>query len=175
VKNLIPLAALICLLSTLGAAATESQNEVLQFDLGAGWKDVSHTESGKRHTVTFIREGDDAAHWKERVTYMYGANSRGQRPPRQEAEDIQKFTEKTFRHDLVDFNIIAADETSVLYEFHTKWSAQTHEQHVITRIVHSQHNWFDLSYVTREPEFGADQRAQWIKTLTDATVKTAQP
>jgi hypothetical protein len=136
---------------------------------------MRHADEGKRHTVDFIREGDDPAHWKERVTYQYGANSRGERPPRQEVEEIQKFTEKTFRQDLESFNIISVDETSALYEFHTKWSAQSHEQHVITRIVHSQHNWFDLSYASRKPDFDLETRAWWIKTLSDATIKSTQP
>jgi hypothetical protein len=185
VKKLLPLVALICLLSTFAATkpatkpttelATEFPDEVLHFDLGAGWHDVNHTETGKRQTITFLREGDQLAHWKERVTYTYGPKLRGFLSPQKEAEEIKRYTAKTFRQDLVAFNIISADDSIVLYEWNTKWSAQTHEQHDLTRILQGQHNWFDLSYVSRKSDYDLATRAWWIKTLTDATIKTAQP
>jgi len=173
-KKIILLSALVCFFAALGVAAVgwKSDNEILQFDLGGGWKDVGHDEKGKGHTITFRREGEDVDRWKEQVTYTYGPKSHFLLTPEKEANSVKTLMQKEWR-DNVEFNVIMADETRVLYEWHTKWSAQTHEQHDVTLVVHGKQNWFDLSYVNREKDFSPETRQQWITTLSNATIKTA--
>lgn len=70
-KKLIVLAAFLSLVSWAGATAPDSQNEVLNFKIGDDWKAVRHSDTGKGHSITYIREGDDIGHWKRSLpTYM---------------------------------------------------------------------------------------------------------
>lgn len=170
-KKLIVLAAFLSLVSWAGATAPDSQNEVLNFKIGDDWKAVRHSDTGKGHSITYIREGDDIGHWKEIFTYLYGARRRGLRPPDQEFSILKRDTEKQWPG-LTDWNVIAQDENSILYEWHTKWSARTHEEWNITRIIHTKNNWFTLMYVARVHESAPDTRAQWIKAFSDASIST---
>ena len=171
-KKLILLAAfLVSLVSWAGAMAADSQTEVLKFKIGTDWKAVRHSDTGKGHSITYIREGDDINHWKEILTYLYGARRRGLQTPDKEFNVLKRDTEKQWPG-LTDWNVIAQDENSILYEWHTQWSARTHEEWNITRIVHTKNNWFTLMYVARVHELAPDTRAQWIKTFSDATTST---
>jgi hypothetical protein len=69
-KELIALAAFVCLVSWAGARPADSQKEVLNFKIGDDWKAVSHSDTGRGHSITYIREGDDINHWKEIISYL---------------------------------------------------------------------------------------------------------
>lgn len=170
-KKLIARAAFVCLVSWVGATAADSQKEVLNFKIGDDWKAVSHSDTGRGHSIKYIREGDDINHWKETFTYLYGVRTRGLRPPDKELSKLEADVEKQLPG-LTDWNVIAKDENSILYEWHTKWSVRAHEECNITRIIHSKYNWFTLIYVARVPELTPETRAQWIKTFSDATIST---
>jgi hypothetical protein len=165
------LAAFVCLVSWAGARAGDSQKEVLNFKIGDDWKAVSHSDTGRGHSITYIREGDDLEHWKEIFTYLYGVRRRGLRPPDQEFSILRRDVEKRLPG-LTDWSVIAQDDSSILYEWHTNWSARTHEEWNITRIIHTKYNWFTLTYAARVHELAPDTRAQWIKTFSDATIGT---
>jgi hypothetical protein len=170
-KKFIVLAALVCVVSWVGATAGDSQQEFLNFQIGNDWKTVRHSDTGKGHAVTYIRDGDEIIHWKEIFTYLYGARKRGLQSPDKEFNVLKRDTEKQLPG-LTDWNVIAQDENSILYEWHTQWSARTHEEWNITRIVHTKSNWFTLMYVARVHELAPDTRTQWIRTFSDATIST---
>jgi hypothetical protein len=170
-KKLILRVAIVCLLSSVGAAAADSHIEVLKFNIGDDWKTVGHSDTGSGHSIRYIRDGDDINHWKETFTYLFGVRRRGLRPPEKEFSTLEADTEKQWPG-LTDWNVIAKDEDSILYEWHMKWSARTHEECNISRIIHTKYNWFTLLYVARVHELAPDTRAQWIKILSDATVST---
>jgi hypothetical protein len=168
-KKLIVLAAFACLISWVGAKAADSHNEVLNFKIGDDWKAVSLSDAGRGHLITYIREGDDINHWKEIFTYLYGVRRRGLRPPDQEYGVLKRDTEKQWPG-LTNWSVIAQDENSILYEWHTDWSARTKEECNITRIIHTKYNWFTLTYAAKVHELAPDTRAQWIKTFSDVTI-----
>jgi hypothetical protein len=170
-KKLIVRAALVCLVSWVGTTAADSQKEVLDFKIGDDWKVASHSDTGRGHTITYIREGDDLNHWKETFSYLHGVRRRGLQPPDKEFSVLKANMEKRWPG-LTDWNVIAKDEESILYEWHTKWSVRTHEECNITRIIHGKYNWFTLTYAARVQELAPDTRAQWIKTFSDATIST---
>ena len=170
-KKLLVLAAFVCFVSWVGAAAGDSQKEVLNFKIGDDWKIVSHSDRGKVHSVTYIREGDDINHWKEIFDYTIGVRGRGTRPPEKELSVVEADLEKKWPGQ-TEWNVISQDENSILYERHTKWSAVTHEERSITRIIHGKYSWFMLTYTARVRDLAPDTRAQWIKTFSDATIST---
>ena len=170
-KKLIVLAAFACAVSWMAATAADSHKEVLNFKIGDDWKAVSHSETGHGHSIEYLRGGDDINHWKEKFAYLYGVRKRGLRPPDEELEVLQKDIEKRWPS-LTDWNVIARNENSILYEWHLKWSARTHEEWNITRIIHTKYNWFTLTYTARAPELTPETRDLWIKTFSDATIST---
>jgi len=170
-KKLIVLAAFVCAVSWMAATAADSHNEVLNFKIEDDWKAGSHSETSHGHSIMYFHGGDDINHWKENFTYLYGVRKRGLRPPDEELKVLQADMEKRWPG-LTDWNVIARDENSILYEWHLKWSARTHEECNITRIIHTKYNWFTLTYAARVPELTPETRDLWIKTFSDATIST---
>jgi hypothetical protein len=168
-KKLIALVAFVCLVSWVGARAANSHNEALNFKIGDDWKVASNSDTGRGHSIKYVREGDDLDHWKEIFSYSHGVRTRGLRPPDQEFSMIKRDIEKQWPG-LTDWSVIAQDENSILYERHTNWSARTHEEWNIGRIVHTKYSWFTISYTARVHELPPDTRAQWIKTFSDVTI-----
>ena len=164
---------LVCLVSWVGATAADSQKEVLNFKIGDDWKAVSHSDTGRHHSITYIREGDNINQWKEIFIYAYGVRRRGLLRPDKELSVLEADMEKQWPGQM-DWNVIAQDESSILYERHTKSSVRTLEERGITRIIHGKYNWFTLTYVARLHDLAPDTRAQWIKTFSDATIDTAR-
>ena len=170
-KKLLATVAFASLFSLAGVIAADSPKEVLNFKIGDDWKAVSHSESGKGGSITYIREGDDLSHWKEIFTYLHGVRRRGLRSPEKELGDVEA-NEKKKSPGLMEWNIVSQDENSILFESHTKWSTLTHEQRAIMRIIHGKYNWYTLSYAAKVHDLDPDTRAQWIKTFSDAAITT---
>jgi hypothetical protein len=176
-KKLIVLATFVCLIARVGVTAADSPKEVLNFKIGDDWKVAAHSDEHDSHSIIYIREGDDIDHWKERFSYLYGPRRRGLQSPDKEFNTLKRDMEKQWPG-LTDWNVIAQDENSILFEWHTAWSAQTHDEWNILRIIHTKKNWFTLRYAARAHELAPDTRAQWIKNFSDATVSddsTASP
>src|ERR1022692_2362409 len=70
-----------------------------------------------------------------------------------------------------EWNVIAQDENSILFEWRSK-PCPASDEHQIARIFHGKHNWFALLYTAKVYELAPDTREQWIKTLGAATIDT---
>jgi hypothetical protein len=171
-KNRIVFVAFVCIDLRVGAAAPDSPKEVLNFKIGDDWKVIANSETGHGHSVTYARDADAGNPWKERVAYLYGARKRGLQAPEKEFRVLEADTEKRWPG-LTEWKAISQDENSILYEWHIQWSASTHEEWNISRIIHTKHSWFTWMYTARAPELAPETRTQWIKTFSDATVVAA--
>jgi hypothetical protein len=163
----------VCCSLMLPAASAAAQPEKLSFTLGLDWGSVSTSEQNGHVTIEYLRHGDDAVDPKERFAYQNGI-LRGKNTPEQEFERIKADSEKRCPGTTV-WNVIAQDESSILYESQSKQCRGEPGSHVITRIIHGKHNFFVLIYVSMGDSLEPATRTKWIGTLQDASVETEAP
>jgi hypothetical protein len=63
-KKLMPIVALVCLISSVVAAAAETQSEGLEIAMGPEWKPAFSAHTRKLTHLEFIRVGADIDNWK---------------------------------------------------------------------------------------------------------------
>jgi hypothetical protein len=59
-----------------------------------------------------------------------------------------------------------------LYEWHAKECLGQPEQHELARIIYGKHNVFFLHYAAKVHELTPDTRAEWIKRLSAAFIRS---
>jgi|HubBroStandDraft_1064217.scaffolds.fasta_scaffold09832_3 hypothetical protein len=164
---------LFCCSLVLPAVAAAAQPETLSLTLGLDWSSVSTREQRGHVTIEYLRHGDDIDHPKERFAYQNGI-LRSKNTPEQEFERIKADTEKDCPG-ATEWNVIAQDESSILYESQSKRCRGEPDSHVITRIIHGKHNFFALIYVSMGDSLEPATRTKWIGILQDASVETEAP
>lgn len=117
--------------------------------------------------MEFVRKGDDINNWKELVTFQNfgrkGALSRhGAMPSPEDFLDSQKALREKECPGATEWNIIAQDENSIVYEWQAKPCAGWPEQHEMAKIVYGWYNIFILHYAAKVHELAPDTRAKWI-------------
>lgn len=168
-KRLIPLAAFVCFLLVVGAAAGE--NEVLNFELGLDWKAANNVERRGRVLIEYVRRGDDINNWKELFTYQnFGLRGKHQ-TPEEELNALKALREKECPG-ATEWNVLEQNENSILYEWQAKPCLGWPEQHEIARIIFAKHNLFFLRYTAKVQQLDPETRTQWINTFKAATVDT---
>jgi hypothetical protein len=160
----------VCCSLMLPPATDAAQPETLSLTLGLDWVSVSTREHGGNVTIEYLRRGDDPQHPKEHFVYENG-NLRGKHTPVEEFEIIKADTEKRCPG-ATEWNVIAQDESSILFESQSKQCLGVPGSHVITRIIHGKHNFFALVYISMGDGLEAATRTKWIGTLQDASVET---
>jgi hypothetical protein len=124
-------------------------------------------------TIEYVCRGDDPQHPKEHFAYENGI-LRGKHTPEEEFEIIKTGTEKRCPG-ATEWNVVAQDESSILYESQLKQCLGGPGSHVITRIIHGKHNFFALIYVSMGNGLEPETRTKWIGILQDASVETEAP
>lgn len=157
----------------LPAATAAAQSESLSFTLGLDWSSVRTTEQRGHVTIEYLRKGDDADHPKERFAYENGS-LRSKNTPEQEFEIIKTDTEKRCPG-ATEWNVIAHDDSSILYESQSKQCRDKPDSHLIMRIIHGRHNFFALIYVSMGDSLEPATRTKWIGILQGASVETEAP
>jgi|SRR6202142_90595 hypothetical protein len=168
-KKLDLVIAFACLLWCVGAPAAKAQNEGLDFKLDADWKIASHSETFGLLTLEFIRKGEDINDWKELFTYQNGELARKHHTPEETLSSIKALREKECPG-VTTWSVIEQNASDILYEWHAKPCRGWAEQCEIARIIDGNQNLYILHYAARVHEIAPDTRAQWIKTIADATV-----
>jgi hypothetical protein len=163
----------VCCFLVLPAASAAAQPERLSLTLGLDWHSVSSREQGEHVTIEYLRSGDDPQHPKEHFVYENGS-LHGKNTPEQEFEIIKTETEKRCPG-ATEWNVIALDESSILFESQSKQCLGVPGSHVITRIIHGKHNLFALIYISMGDDLEPATRTKWIGILQDASVETEAP
>jgi hypothetical protein len=164
----LPLRAMVFLSLISCALPAVAEREVLEFNLGNDWNIVHRIAKGGHITLEFLRNGDDAEHPKERLAYENGGE-RGKRTPEEEFNTIKADSEKECPG-ANDWNVIAQDEDSILFESQSRPCGGKPDKHVMVRIIHGKHNFFSLIYVANVSEMDPAARTKWIGILKDAHI-----
>jgi len=170
-KRALPL--FVCCSLMLPAASAFAEHEELSFTLGLDWSIVSSRQQRGHVTIEFLRKGDDVEHPKERLAYQNGI-LQSKNSPEKEFEIIKADTEKECPG-AIEWNVIAQDENSILFESQSKQCGGNPDSHVVTRIVHGRHNFFALIYISMGDSLEPATRTKWIGILQDASVETGAP
>jgi hypothetical protein len=167
VNRLISVAALSYLFSSVGAAATQAQDQGVKFTLGPDWKVANKANNNSSRIVEFVREGDDIQNWKELVTIQTFKESAKSSP--QEVFTRLKALREKECPDATVWNIIEQNEIILSHEWHAKPCMDWPEQNEIARIIFVRPDSCILRYTAKVHELTPDIRAQWIKMFADAT------
>ena len=120
--------------------------------------------------LEYVRQGDDINNWKELFTYQ-NFGLRGKHTPEGELNKLKALREKECPG-TTEWNVIAQNESSILYEWQGKRCLGWPDQHEIARIIVGKHNLFMLRYTAKVQQLDPDTRTNWIKTFEAATVDT---
>jgi hypothetical protein len=167
-KLLLPV--LVSLSLTSSPIPSLAQRETLTFKLGLDWVSVNRIERAGHVTIEYLRHGDDIDHPKERFAYQNGI-LRGKQTPEEEFNTMKTDAGKECPG-ATDWNVIAQDGNSILYESQSKQCGGRPDNHVIARIIHGRHNVFALIYVSTGHDLDPVVRAKWIGILQDASVES---
>ncbi len=168
-KTLIPVIALLLVIGLPGQAVPDTASEDLDFKIGDDWKIASRSETNGLLTVEYSHTGDDINNWKERFTYLRGVEKHALHSPEDEVKIMKAHMEERCPG-ASDWNVIAKDENSILYEWQSKPCGSAPDMHQIARIIQGKYNYFDLLYTAKVLQLEPDTRARWIKTFSDATI-----
>jgi hypothetical protein len=170
-KKLIPIVALICLVSSLEAGAVETQSEGLEIAMGPEWKQAFTAHTRKLSHLEFIRVGDDLANWKELVNISHvGPKESSKFSFEKILANILAHREKVCPGATTQYAVIEKSENSILYEWQAKPCLGWPEQHEIGRMMSGTHDWFFLHYAAKGSELAPAARAATIKTFSAATI-----
>jgi hypothetical protein len=170
-KKLIAIAALVCLISSMVAAAIEKQSEGLEISMGPEWKEVFTAHTRKLSHLEFIRVGDDIGNWKELVNIFHvGSKGPSNLSYEKNLENILALREKLCPGATTQYAVIEKSENSILYEWQAKPCLSSPEQHEIGRMMSGTHERFFLHYAAKGTEVAPAARAAIIKTFSAATI-----
>src|SRR5262249_28800514 len=130
-------------------------------------------EIPKQYSIAeFIREGDDIKNWKELVTLQNYVPPWGGPSPEDALNGLKAVREKNCPG-VTTWNVIARDETSILYEWQAKPCLGWPDQHEIARIIYGKYNRFLLRYTVKVDEMPPEERTKWIGILLQAKITTS--
>jgi hypothetical protein len=171
-KKLTPMViSFLCLIACIEAPPARAQRENIEFGLSTDWQLASNSETHDATIMEFVRKGDDINNWKELVTFQNFARKgalapRGAMPSPGDFLNTQKALREKECPGLTQWNTIAQDENSIVYEWQAKPCAGWPEQHEMAKIVYGHYNIFILHYAAKVHELTPDTRAKWIKTFS---------
>jgi hypothetical protein len=163
----------ICCSLILPAASVFAQPETLSLKLGLDWSSVRTSELRGHVTIEYLRKGDDPDNPSERFAYQNGI-LRSKNTPEQEFEIIKADSDKECPG-AKQWNVIAQDESSILFESQSKQCRGKPDSHLIMRIIHGKHDFFTLIYVSMGEGLEPATRTKWIEILQDASIESGDP
>ena len=167
-KKFLLFVAHLLLIVPVGLAA--SGNEDLDFQLGPGWKLANSARGSNRSSVVeYVREGDDINNWKELVTLQSWSKSSHQLPADEMLKSLQTARDKECPNS-TQWNAIAKDVNSILYEWQAKTCLGWPDQCEIARIIIGSRLVFVLHYAAKGSQLRPETRSKWIKTFSEVTI-----
>lgn len=171
--NVVVRLVIILALFLSGCAAVQTVNEHITFE-EPGWKIGHHAEVPGQYTITeFINEKDDINNWKELATIQVFSSSWGGDSPEDAFNKVKALREKECPG-VTTWNVIAKDETSILYEWQAKPCLGWPDQHEIAKILFGKNNRFVLHYAAKVRQLAPNIRTKWVSKLTKTTVEIGQ-
>jgi hypothetical protein len=161
---------LLCLICSAAVATAKDKNEILNFQIEAGWK-VGSSSEGPNHStiIEYIHEGDDINNWKELVTVQSFRKSRRAPSSPDEMLRLLKAIREKQCPGSTEWNVIDKNESSILYEWQAKPCLGWPEQHEIAKIIYGRYSYFVLHYTAKMYQLPADARTHWIKKFTNTS------
>ena len=167
-KKFLVSAVLLPLIGLAGLSASDSEN--LDFQLEPGWKLASSPKGAKRSSIAeYVREGDDINSWKELVTVQTWGKSSRQPSPDELFKSLQATRDKECPGS-TQWNVIAKDANSILYEWQAKPCLGWTDQCEIARIIIGNRLVFALHYAAKGAQLPPETRSKWIKTFAEVTI-----
>src|SRR5579863_1712335 len=167
-NRLILLVAFACLTSGIALATPQTAHEDVYSPFGPEWRSELNLYNGSYNLIKYVRKDDNMQHPNEVITIQ---NVQGdvKRSPEDEMSKVRARMEKNCHDGISQWHVVAQDAASFLVEWHANQCRYWPDQEQIARIIVGPHSWFLVTYSSKLHELTPDARAQWIKTLSEAT------
>ena len=163
-----PTVALFLLLSA--CATVQPERESILFTHDPGWKVGHHAEIPGQYSITeYIQEGDNIKNWKELLTIQNFASPWGGPSPEDALNGLKAVREKTCPA-VTKWNIIAQDQTGLLYEWQAKPCLGWPDQHEVAKIIYGKYSRFLARYTVKVYQMPTEHRDKWIKIFSGAMI-----
>jgi hypothetical protein len=167
-NRLISLVAFACLASGIALAEPQAAHEDTYSPFGPDWRSTLDLYNGSYNLIKYVRKDDNMQHPNELIT-IQNVNGNVKRSLEDEMNRVRAGMEKKCRDGISQWHVVAQDAGSFLVEWHANQCRYWPEQEQIARIILGPHSWYLVTYSAKIHELTPDARAQWIKTLSDAT------
>jgi len=166
----------LCLIPWSGAAAQKVQNDGLVREIGPEWKSMYLISRDARYNaIEMVPNGYTLPHQGKGITENFkevvlvedysGASKHSAEDTMNElAASDQKKCPGTMQ-----LTVLARDESSVLYRWHSDPCGKAPEEAAICRVIVGHYSRYVLCYMAKVQELAPDVRDQWIKTFSNAT------
>jgi hypothetical protein len=170
-NRLILLVALACLTSGIALATPQTAHEDTHSPFGPDWTSKLSLYNGSYNLLEYVRKDDSMKDPNEFIT-IQDVNGNVKRPFEDEMNKVRAGMEKKCPGGISQWNVVAQDAGSLLIEWHANTCRSRPEEEEIARIILGPHSWYLVTYSAKVHELTPDARAQWIKTLSDATFES---
>jgi hypothetical protein len=165
----------LCLIPWTSAAAQTVQNDGLVREIGPEWKSmylISHDH--RYNAIEMVPNGETLPHQRKGVTDFKevvlvedysGASKHSAEDTMNElpASDQKKCP------GTMQLTVLAKDESSVLYRWHSDPCDKDPEEAAICRVIVGRYSRYVLCYMAKVHELAPEVRDQWIKRFSNAT------
>lgn len=170
-NRLISLVALACLASGIALATPQAAHEEAYSPFGPDWKSMLNLYNGSYNLLEYVRKDDNTQHPNELIT-IQSVNGNVKRSLEDEMNKVRAGMEKKCHDGISQWQVVARDAGSFLVEWHANQCRYWPEEEQIARIILGPHGWYLVTYSAKIHQLTPDARAQWIKTLSDATFES---
>jgi hypothetical protein len=167
-NRLISLVAFACLASGIALATPQAAHEDVYSPFGPEWRSELNLYNGSYNLIKYVRKDDNMQHPNEVIT-IQNVQGNVKRSPEDEMSKVRARMEKNCHDGISQWHVVAQDAASFLVEWHANQCRYWPDQEQIARIIVGPHSWFLMTYSSKLHELTPDARAQWIKTLSEAT------
>ncbi len=154
--------------------ATQKVYERLQFEFEPGWKVGSEAgpPSYPGSLTEFIHEGDDINNWKQLLTIENFTHSPSGPSPEDTLNGLKSIQERECPG-VTNWNVVAKDANSILYEWRAKPCLGWPDQDEVARIIDGKYNQFIIRYTVKEYQMPPEERMKWIGRFLRAKINTS--
>jgi hypothetical protein len=150
-------------------AAQAVQDEGFLHTLGPEWKSFYGVNpEASYHLIQLVRHGETVKDWTEMVVLEDRVEPFKGSPE----EAMNKWLKHWAKNceSTTQSKIISKDVNTVLFQMHADPCKGYPEEDDLARIILGPHSWYVVSYNAKVHEMAPEIRAQWTKTLSEATL-----
>jgi hypothetical protein len=157
--------ALVCLV--LAGCSTTLETVFVRAD-SSGWKLGAGSDRPGQTIAEYVPRGESINNWTQllSIQFLEGETSR----PREVMRKLQTLMQTRCPGSMWD--VVHEDSASVLYEWRITKCGASADQHEVARLLKGNDGVHRVAYV-QKPSIPVDERARWIKALSDAYVEKA--